>query len=149
MTNFKIVSLLLLLSGFIISCKQREEKPKGTEEITEIETHHSENELLLNNGKKWEANAETTQGVIAMQEHMNDFRGLENEDFLQLKSQLEQEFKTIFEKCTMKGESHEQLHNYLFPMRDYFSALGKDRETAKEAFLKLESYIPVFFEYFE
>ncbi|MEX0997462.1 MAG: hypothetical protein WDZ45_10470 [Flavobacteriaceae bacterium] len=149
MNYFKIGVLILLLSGLMISCKQAEEKPIPTEEISETESHHSEDELRLNNGKKWTANAETTQGVLAMQEHMDDFRDLENGNYTQLKSQLELEFKTIFEKCTMKGESHEQLHNYLYPIRDYFSALGKDKESAKAAFSKLESYIPVYFEYFE
>lgn len=140
--------LLLFVTGFANSCKQAEEKPSA-EKITETESHHSEDELRLDNGQKWKANAETTQGVLAMQELMDDFRDSKNSNYNQLKTKLEFEFKTIFDKCTMKGESHEQLHNFLFPMRAYFSALSKDLETAEAAYVKLESYLPIYFEYFE
>lgn len=148
MKHIIIGILLLFLTSLTISCKHIEEKPSG-EEITETESHHSEDDLHLNNGEKWQANKATTQGVLAMQKHVKDFKGLENTNYTQLKSQLEQEFRLIFVKCTMKGASHDQLHNYLYPMRAYFSALGKDKETAEAALLKLESYIPVYFEYFD
>lgn len=149
MNIFKIGLLAIMLAGLTISCKNSEEKPSEAEEITETETHHSDEELRLNNGLKWQANPETTEGVLAMQEHLQAFRNLGQDDYNQLRSLLEAEFKMIFEKCTMKGESHEQLHNYLFPMKDYFSNLSKDAETAEEAFLTLESYVPVYFDYFE
>jgi len=149
MKNFKIGLLILLLGGFTFSCKNTEEKPVEAEEVTATESHHSEDELRLNNGLKWQANPETTEGVLAMKEHLEAFRNLGLGDYNQLRTHLELEFKTILDKCTMKGEAHDQLHNYLYPMRDHFSNLSKEAETAEEAFLAIESYVPVYFEYFE
>jgi len=149
MKNIRIGLLVILIAGFTISCKNTEEKPVEVEEITETETHHSDEELRLNNGLKWQANIETTEGVLAMQEHLQAFRNLGLSDYNQLRTHLEAEFKMIFEKCTMKGESHDQLHNYLYPMKDYFSNLSKESKTAEEAFLALENYVPVYFDYFE
>lgn len=145
---------IILISISIISCRNSEQKPSEesiTEEelVVEEETHHSDGELTLNNGMKWQANPETTEGVIAMMDHLEAFRNLGLGDYAQLRVHLEDEFRMIFEKCTMKGEAHNQLHNYLYPMRDYFSQLSKGSETAEKAFLALEDYVPVYFDYFE
>lgn len=145
---------LLSLMVLVFSCKNSEQKPSEeliTEEewVVEEETYHSDGELTLNNGLKWQANPETTEGVIAMMDHLEAFRNLGLGDYEQLRIHLEDEFKMIFEKCTMKGEAHNQLHNYLYPMRDYFSKLSKGSETAEKAFLALEDYVPMYFDYFE
>lgn len=140
---------VLLVLIFSVSCRDATPSTAEDAAVNKTESHHSEDELRLNNAEKWKANIETTKGVLAMQKHMDDFRNSENRNYNQLKSQLELEFKTIFEKCTMKGESHEQLHNFLFPMRAYFSALSNDSETAEAAYVQLDSYLPIYFEYFE
>lgn len=144
-----IYSCLMCVLFVLISCKNVEEKPSEKPINSVEEVHHNNEELLLNNGMKWQANPETTQGVLAILDHLQAFRNLGLEDYNQLRTDLEDEFKMIFEKCTMKGESHNQLHNYLYPMRDYFSDLSKDRITAEKAFVALETYVPQYFDYFE
>jgi hypothetical protein len=144
-----IFPIIVVLVAVLITCRNSEEKTVETEEITETEIHHSDEELRLNNGMKWQANPETTDGVLAMKEHLDSFRNLGLGDYEQLRTHLEIEFKMIFEKCTMKGEAHKQLHNFLYPMRDYFSDLSKGSETAEKAFISLEKYVPVYFDYFK
>jgi hypothetical protein len=149
-----IFPLIVVLVAVLITCRNSEEKSKedpATQEelLVEEEVHHRDDELRLNNGEKWQANPETTEGILAMKEHLEAFRHLGIADYNQLRIHLETEFKMIFEKCTMKGEAHNQLHNYLYPMRDCFLDLSKGTETAEKAFLALEEYVPVYFDYFE
>lgn len=144
-----IYSCLMCVLFVLNSCKNVEEKPSENSINSVEEIYNNNEDLLLNNGLKWQANPETTQGVMAMLEHLQAFRNLGLEDYNQLRTDLEDEFKMIFEKCTMKGESHNQLHNYLYPMRDYFSDLSKDHNTAEKAFVALEAYVPQYFDYFE
>jgi len=111
---------------FAISCKNTTEKkseqvqPQQTEE-----QHHNEvEELQLNKGKLWEANSETSEGINAMLELMANFSELENpEAYATLKQNLETQFKTIIEKCSMTGEAHDQLHLFIVPMKDLFNGL--------------------------
>jgi hypothetical protein len=145
-----IFPLIVILVAVLITCRYTEEKiPVEPEKIIETENHHNDDELRLNNGKKWQANPETTEGILAMKEHLEAFRNLGLGDYEQLRFHLEAEFKMIFEKCTMKGEAHNQLHNFLYPMRDCFSDLSKGTETAEKAFITLEKYVPMYFDYFE
>ena len=61
---------------------------------------------------------------------------------------LQLEFKTIFEKCTMKGESHDQLHNFLLPLKD---ELAKFKEVIinAENLKEMKEYLLTFKNYFE
>ena len=61
---------------------------------------------------------------------------------------LQQELKTIFDKCTMKGEAHEQLHQYLVPLKNRLDILktGAKRE---ETLLDIRDYLETFDNYFE
>ena len=49
-----------------------------------------------------------------------------------LKAALENEFGLIFERCTMEGEAHNQLHNFLIPihhaLRGFDGKAAHDRE---------------------
>jgi hypothetical protein len=142
--------LIAVLTMFTISCEhsKQTEKQQVTTETEEV--HHSDDSALkLNNGAKWLANPETTEGVLAMQVHLEEFKKTGQSDYRVLKQQLEQEFKYIFDKCTMKGASHEQLHNFLYPMKTMFEGLEGDMATARESLILLEQHLPVYFQYFE
>lgn len=90
------------------------------------EAQHSQ--VQLKNGQKWEANAETTAGIHQMQQIVT--AGLNPPDVQteQLSSDLRAEFSGIIEKCTMKGEAHDQLHNYLLPLKDQLTELAACQE---------------------
>lgn len=148
--------LLLLVSGvWITSCKQdaaTQQSPENTmtPSTSEAEETHSESVVQLNQGQKWQANAETTQGITAMQ---NSISGMSSSpvaaDFTKLKESLQGDFNLIFEKCTMTGEAHNQLHNFLGPLKHLLETIdsGTPEENAKaveQVKLHLETYATYF-----
>lgn len=140
----------VLVCFTIISCVEGDKKKASS---VSSELHQGSQEgylnLKLNNNSKWQANIETTEGVKEMQNLVSTFIKEDSNDYLTLKEQLETKFAYIFEKCTMKGESHDQLHNYLYPMKTLFENLAKDPNTAQQAVVDLQHHIPVYFQYFE
>jgi hypothetical protein len=100
----------------------------------------------LDNGKRWQANPETTAGIAKMQTILANYEGRNTpEDRKAMREELETAFQDIFAQCTMKGESHNQLHNYLFPMKDLFGQI----ETSDEAVGTLKAHLGEYGEYFE
>lgn len=75
--------------------------------------------LELNDGQKWEANIETTNGVNKMLEivaqNIEDGR---LSHYAAMGEQLNIELNTIFSSCTMKGKAHEQLHLFIMPLKN-------------------------------
>lgn len=142
--------LIAGLTMITFSCENTKQT-ETQQTITEAEeTHHAdETALKLDEGVKWQANLETTEGVLAMQAHLDEFKKTGQKDYRALKQQLDREFKYIFEKCTMKGASHEQLHNFLYPMKTMFAGLEEDTATARESLILLEQHLPVYFQYFK
>jgi hypothetical protein len=56
-----------------------------------------------------------------------------------LKDSLQVEFKTIFQKCTMKGEAHDQLHNFLIPVKKELDQLSVENIDELTKYLKTYS----------
>lgn len=138
--------LLLLITGFC-SCKQNDHQNVVVEETTiEQETEFQFPAVSLNEGQLWEANTETTQGIKNMQQLMADF-SIESGNSEELISNLKAEFATIFKKCTMTGEAHEQLHNYLIPLKTKINSLSKG--FTNENRTDLNNYLEDYFNYFQ
>ena len=139
-------SILIIAAALIAACNSPTEKQKISESGEAITQHVS-----LNNGEKWKANPETDSGIAKMKELVNRFIG--NEDinaYHDLRAGLEKEFNTIIEKCSMKGEAHEQLHNYLLPMRPVFDSLSSNKmETCKTGFTEMKNHLAKYSDYFE
>jgi len=73
--------------------------------------------LHLNNGEKWSANAETTNGINEMIEIIAiDVDEGRVSLYSAMGQKLNLKIKTIFDQCTMTGEAHEQLHLFLIPL---------------------------------
>lgn len=82
----------------------KEEKPK---------------ELGLNNGNKWQANIETTDGIKKMIEiAAADIDDGRLSHYAAMGERLNLELNNIFSSCNMKGEAHEQLHLFILPLKD-------------------------------
>ena len=148
--------IIIIFALLLISCKQNKEEksaPEGQQqqEVTE-ESHESiDGVVTLNNGDKWQANPETTTGINTMKKRMTTFTEKENLDaYSILKEGLEADFTELFEKCTMKGEPHNQLHNYLFPFIDLFDGLeSTDLDICKKSFIGLKNHLDTYSNYFE
>jgi len=155
---FKLITILAIMV-FATSCGNNTEKKEKTtvkEEITEVkqpETEHHEegSPVILNNGEKWLANPETTDGIKKMQLLMGTISNRESTDsYVELKVKLEAEFSDIFAKCTMKGEAHNQLHNYLKPMLGLFEEFeSSDLERCKKSYETMNKHLSHYKNYFE
>lgn len=99
---------------------------------TETHSHSEVAEVTTNDGQPWEANPETSAGIEKMQTILSEYSETEITETTgaELKKALEHEFQEIFRQCTMKGEAHNQLHNYLFPMKALFEKIGEADKTA-------------------
>ena len=150
--------IIIILTLLFISCKQTEEKkslpiPETVEQEESTEESHEsiDGTVTLDNGKLWQANPETTTGINNLKNRLQAFTDIENvAAYATLKEGLEADFTELFQKCTMKGEAHNQLHNYLFPFIDLFDDLeSADLETCKKSFTGLTIRLEEYFEYFE
>lgn len=150
------VLYVLTISIAFLACgeskpQKKENTPKKEIKRPAQETHNSDNKVQLDNGNLWSANSETTQGIINMQKLLDGFTDKESiAAYTTLKTALEKEFGTIITECTMKGESHNQLHNYLVPIKDVFDGLGSsDLNTCKENFEVLNNHLDAYSTYFK
>lgn len=157
MKKFKFLLPVALL--VLIACNsQKEEKEVNHENHQKAEMkdeqkddkdEHEETagKVQLDNGKKWKANAETTTGINNMSSLVQN--GIAGKiESVKLYDSLQTEFKTIFDKCTMTGESHNQLHNYLIPMKGQLEKL-KAGNTDTEILQEMQEYLLTFKNYFE
>lgn len=124
---------------------------EGVIEEAPVEIEEQVSTLTLDNGEKWIANIETTEGVTTLKELVNGFEVTDNvEKYHTLNRELQVAFKEIFDKCTMTGEGHEQLHNFLIPIHEQLSVLeGNDVEASKSSITKLKEQLEVYPEYFK
>ena len=104
--------------------------------------------LIKDNGKRWKANPETTRAISNM---LNQTEALPSnpseEEFSALQESLQFEYKELVRQCTMTGPAHDQLHNYILPLREKIDEL--DDEPSEESITELLRYLNAYFEYFE
>ena len=127
----KYLLILLMLSNY--SCNKQEKNS----------SNYQKNIISLNNGKPWKASPETTNGIEKMKKKMASFNIDSNLNLYdKLADDLTEEFLIILEKCTMKGESHDQLHNYLLPIKIMFKdLLNTNIKERQKTFYKLSSHL--------
>ena len=150
--NSKLLYIIIL--SILVSCKNTSEKKEEIKEAPKVEEirHTSEGDpVVLDNGNLWEANEDTTLGIEKMKNRLSSFTNSEDVSAYQsLKVGLEADFTELFQKCTMKGEAHNQLHNYLLPMIDLFDGIGSsDLATCKKNFQDLNNHLMTYTSYFK
>ena len=150
----KVFQLILIITivSVTISCGEKSVKKQEVEEVKEIKEEYQSNTILqLNNGNLWEANVETTKGINNMISLLNSFTEKESlEAYAILKQNLEKEFGTIITECSMQGESHNQLHNFLIPITKAFDGFdSKDIEICKSNFKNLNKHLSTYTNFFE
>ncbi|MCB0769582.1 MAG: hypothetical protein KDC00_04160 [Flavobacteriales bacterium] len=101
--------------------------------------------MTLDDGQRWKANPETTIGMANMVALIEEQMATPG-DPMAMKAALEEEFGLIFERCTMTGEAHNQLHNYLIPIHQRLS--GFDASDAAQL-AEMKDYLGTYGDYFE
>lgn len=155
MKNITLTIATFLFTTLFIACdsKQKEEttQPTKTEkQDSKTESHTGGDHLSLNNGDKWMANKETTEGVNNIISLMDSFTDSDDVgDYKELTKGVKTEFSMIFKKCTMTGEPHNQLHTFLIPIKNSFKGLSSDDiATCKVSFDKLRTHLNEYDKYF-
>lgn len=141
MNNFITVFIIPALS--IIGCSGGAHHHGTSEEV----------KITLNNGERWQANVETTQGMRRMLEILAPY--VENapatsDACKSLGNSLQAELDGIIKQCTMKGEAHEQLHHFLGPLFSGVNQLKKVSSTdCAEAVRSLKNHLDSYEKYFQ
>lgn len=160
-------TLVFCLSlAFMISCSSSPKDPAdkhdtthdhghehdhGTPKTAEDVVNDGTSTVTLNDGAKWKANGETTEGVEQMKRLITEFTDLEDvQAYESLQSDLKNGFSLIFQNCTMSGEAHNQLHHFLLPMQALMDGLtAGDLAIQKKNLNALDTRLKSYNMYFE
>ena len=70
-------------------------------------------EISTDDGKKWLVNPEMARHFEAMEADVSSFKSDDN--IITLQSRLKDDIAQLTSKCTMEGQSHDELHKWLVP----------------------------------
>lgn len=121
------------------------------------EDHHAHEARAVqldDNGNKWKADAATKTGMEGLHQAVRSFRSdVKNPsitDYQRLHGELNAMVDGIFKSCTMTGEAHHQLHNYLTTVVASVKTLeGTDGHASEDALQTLERHLGEFHSFFE
>lgn len=136
------------------SCNNSAEKPAMQEEkAVPMETQHEESAeaIELNNGEKWEVNAEMKPFILKGEDLVNTYIKNGDTDYKNLAEQLKQLNGQLIESCTMEGKSHDELHKWLHPHLGIVETLEAetDASRANEIVSRLQKSYEEFHLYFK
>ncbi|MCB9447112.1 MAG: hypothetical protein H6585_02055 [Flavobacteriales bacterium] len=127
---FAVSSLLLYGCG-----NASNEKSNNQTEVAEHNDHQHDDEskaLKLNSGVKWVVNEEMKPFILEAESILNQHIESQSQDYQALAAQLKEKNSGLIKSCTMKGESHDELHKWLHPHIELIESLS-NAETAEEA----------------
>lgn len=155
--------LLLVFSTMLIGCKETKKENSDELETSEETLNHDNyekathelndtwvNEIVLNNGIEWQANKETTEGVMAIQTLINKNKASTIDDYKKLGDALNDLKNTVVKECTMKGASHDNLHVWLLPLIEKIAMLQKAENTEEGVYLtsSIKKHLEGYYQYF-
>ena len=164
----KTILTTAFISALLIGCTETKHKSEKTETVETIEGIHGHemeemsvethtinnawmNDIKLDNGSKWDANVETTEGVAKMLNLVKSQVPKTVEDYHALAGRLNEEKNMVVKKCTMKGPSHDNLHVFLHPLIEKIEALGKVSTIAEGAKISasIKENLEGYYDYFQ
>lgn len=146
MKTLKLVSTLIIASLMMLACKNQS---KSNDSKCEEEAWISE--ITLNENEPWQANTATNDGVKKLKNVVNEFPVKTMKDYHQLANQLTEINNFIIDNCTMKGEAHENLHIWLYPLLEKVKLLKEAKTTveAEEIRVSIECSVQKYATYFQ
>jgi hypothetical protein len=137
MKKLSTLALILLSILTIVSCNSHQES-------------HSDG-ISLNNGEKWMVNAEMKPHIQEGKVILEAYQADGGSDYKALAEQLEAANADLIKSCTMDGESHNQLHNWLLPHMKLITKLKEStsQSEAKQAIAELEESFETYEKYFK
>ncbi len=141
---FKTILIITIILIANSCANNSEKKEKIIKKKNAIETPIKEyvlnndwiNEIKLDNGSRWNANIETTQGVDEMLKSVNGSNPKTVDDYHALGNTINEIKNTVVKECTMKGPSHDNLHIFLHPLIEKIDHLLKVTSTEEGSIIK-------------
>lgn len=132
--------ILACFSVFLfIACQQNDKKTDAAviNDLQQIEEphHHAtgHSPLYLNDGKPWKINEEMKPYLTKSKEILKTYNNNENDtNYESLSLFLKEQNNLLIRSCTMTGEAHDVLHEWLMPHLELTAALEK-AESQEEA----------------
>jgi len=159
-TIITVIALFFIVAG----CKEIKNKNAAQNETTDTETidykNHTKtpnelnndwvNVIVLNNDIKWQANIETTEGVMKMLSLIEENKTINIEDYIKLGNSLNEVKNTVVKECTMEGASHDNLHVWLHPLIKKIELLQKIQNAEEGAQLtsNIKMHLEGYYDYF-
>ena len=140
MKNIFLISIITVL----VACS-----PSSTQNETPTQEHN--NSIKLNNGNRWIVNEEMKPFIENGITVLTTYISTNDTNFTQLAEELKNQNSKLISSCTMKGESHEELHKWLHPHLDLVKKLSQSANK-KEADLivkELEKSYQLYTQYFK
>lgn len=111
----------------------------------------SEGKLSLNNGQKWVVNAEMKPHLEQSERILNDYLTQKGAGYEKLAADLKVQNDQLIKSCTMKGKSHDVLHQWLHPHMALIENLSeeKDPKQAESIVEELEHSFKTYQNYFQ
>lgn len=140
----KIIAVIMLVGSFS-SCSE------GTKYYENDVLAEEPFDLQLDGDKKWVVDEGMMVSIKEMENNINSFEGKEVADYKALSKTTKTNLSDLTSSCTMKGQSHDELHKWLIPFFDLNKALKKTKTIDDgEATLESMKYqLFVFNVYFE
>lgn len=155
MKTLKFGALTLVLSMFIMGCDNTPSEKIKDQTGTAIHKEHQHDEeneeINLNNGQKWMVNKEMKPFILESETVLNKYNNVESNDYKTLAAQLKDKNSGLIKSCTMKGESHDELHKWLHPHMELIEELenAQDPEEAAVIISELEKSFETYHNYFQ
>lgn len=146
-----LAAFSLLLSGCGNSTN---EKSNNQTEVAELNEHHQNDEseaIELNNGEKWQVDANMLTHIRNMENDVVSFSKVEQKNYKSLSEKLQSNIDLLTLNCTMKGKAHDELHKWLLPYIEMVKELSeaKDETEASKHFENIQISFTTFNQYFQ
>lgn len=157
MNKLKSIVVITAVAFSILSCGNTSNEKGRTNSEAYMNGHHEQDEpvtmeaIELNNGEKWQVNAEMLTPIMNMKKDMQDFALAEKRNYVTLAGTLQTNIDDLISTCTMKGKAHEELHKWLLPLIDLVKGLSnaKDESESEQLFVNIEASFTEFNQYFQ
>ncbi|MCF8262344.1 MAG: hypothetical protein K9J12_16335 [Melioribacteraceae bacterium] len=153
--KFKKIFLAIFVTAILSTCATDETHPQKTHvEADKHKSHNDNNPLVhlkLNHDQKWEMDDHTRRVTTQMKESINSSELNKIEDYRLLGGKLQSQIDMLVQGCTMKGESHNQLHIFLGAYIPTAASLIniKDLEEGALKVSELKSQFAIYDKYFQ
>lgn len=147
--------IVLAISSAMFSCgnPSNENSNEQTEIATHEEHHHGEESesIQLNNGEKWAVNEEMMPFILEAENILNEYLTSNSSDYKTLAEQLKEKNSGLIKSCTMKGESHDELHKWLHPHMELIEKLEEcsNNDEAVKIIEQLNASFKTYNQYFQ